>query len=271
MAKNVTSRRRVLKGGLAAAGLGLFGLPEWAMPVLAQGETLVPFTRLPGELRHEPERGRPRPRHPDDRRRHSRRTISSSRRSTTAIPTIDPAAFRLKVSGLVDRPKSLSIDELKAMGKDGGRRRLRVLGQRPRPHSGLRQQRPVDRRAAARRCSKEAGLKHDGHEVVFFGADHGEEEVEFRQQKYQARPGSSAAACRASRRSAPIRCVAYAHERRAADQAPGRAAAPHRARAGTASRTSSGCRTSTSSATPSWASTSRAGTGRCARRRSTAR
>jgi len=33
MAKNVTSRRRVLKGGLAAAGLGLFGLPKWAMPV----------------------------------------------------------------------------------------------------------------------------------------------------------------------------------------------------------------------------------------------
>ena len=41
MAKNVTSRRRVLKGGLAAAGLGLFGLPEWAMPVLAQGETQI--------------------------------------------------------------------------------------------------------------------------------------------------------------------------------------------------------------------------------------
>ncbi len=34
-----------------------------------------------------------------------------------------------------------------------------------------------------RKVLKEAGLKNDGHEVVFFGADHGEEETEFRQQK----------------------------------------------------------------------------------------
>jgi DMSO/TMAO reductase YedYZ molybdopterin-dependent catalytic subunit len=34
-----------------------------------------------------------------------------------------------------------------------------------------------------RKVLKEAGLKNDGREVVFFGADHGEEEAEFRQQK----------------------------------------------------------------------------------------
>ena len=31
-----TTRRDVLKTGLAAAGLGMLGLPEWALPVLAQ-------------------------------------------------------------------------------------------------------------------------------------------------------------------------------------------------------------------------------------------
>ena len=41
------TRRSVLKGGLAVAGLGALGLPEWALPVLAQGEVLVPFTDLP--------------------------------------------------------------------------------------------------------------------------------------------------------------------------------------------------------------------------------
>ena len=46
-AKNVTSRRTVLRSGLAAAGLGLLGLPEWTMPALAQGETVVPFTDIP--------------------------------------------------------------------------------------------------------------------------------------------------------------------------------------------------------------------------------
>ena len=37
------SRRRLLKSTLALAGLGLVGLPEWVLPALAQGETLVPF------------------------------------------------------------------------------------------------------------------------------------------------------------------------------------------------------------------------------------
>ena len=44
------SRRSVLKGGLAVAGLGALGMPEWALPVLAQGETLVPFTDLPDDV-----------------------------------------------------------------------------------------------------------------------------------------------------------------------------------------------------------------------------
>ena len=42
-----STRREILKGGLAVAGLGALGIPEWALPALAQGETLVPFTDLP--------------------------------------------------------------------------------------------------------------------------------------------------------------------------------------------------------------------------------
>ena len=44
---NQTSRRDVLKGSLALAGLSVLGLPEWALPALAQGETVVPFTDWP--------------------------------------------------------------------------------------------------------------------------------------------------------------------------------------------------------------------------------
>jgi DMSO/TMAO reductase YedYZ molybdopterin-dependent catalytic subunit len=97
-------------------------------------------------------------------------------------PTIDPAAFRLKVSGLVERPKALSLDELKAMGKEevvagfecsgNGRGRVQGFASNGR-WTGV----PL------RKVLKEAGLEDDGHEVVFFGADHGEEETEFRQQK----------------------------------------------------------------------------------------
>ena len=41
------TRRTILKGGLAVAGLGLLNVPEWVLPALAQGETVVPFTDLP--------------------------------------------------------------------------------------------------------------------------------------------------------------------------------------------------------------------------------
>ena len=41
---NHHTRRDVLRGTLAAAGLGMLGIPEWALPALAQGETVVPFT-----------------------------------------------------------------------------------------------------------------------------------------------------------------------------------------------------------------------------------
>ena len=41
---NHHTRRDVLRGTLAAAGLGMLGIPEWALPALAQGETVVPFS-----------------------------------------------------------------------------------------------------------------------------------------------------------------------------------------------------------------------------------
>ena len=54
-----------------------------------------------------------------------------------------------------------------------------------RPVQGLRQ-RPVDRRPAAT-VLDQAGVKPEAREIVFFGADHGEEEVEFRGTEVQGR------------------------------------------------------------------------------------
>src|SRR5579862_8337008 len=112
---NQRSRREILKGGLAVAGLGVFGLPDWAFPVLAQGETLVAFTDIPENIKWET---------PPDRRLLDLRTIDGpftprDKFATTqhyGHPVVDTASFRLKISGLVDRPKQLTIDELKKMG-----------------------------------------------------------------------------------------------------------------------------------------------------------
>src|SRR5262245_40514019 len=97
---NRPSRRDVVRGGLALAGLGVLGLPDWALPALAQGETLVPFTDMPATVNTVPTA---------DRRIIDVRTIDGvltprDKFFTTqhyGHPDVDPAAFRLKVSGLV--------------------------------------------------------------------------------------------------------------------------------------------------------------------------
>src|SRR5437899_1225505 len=112
---NEPTRRDVLKGSLALAGLGIVGIPEWVLPALAQEEMLVPFTDIPENTRWEPSA---------DQRRLDIRTINGpftpkEKFATTqhyGHPDVDAATFRLKISGLVDQPKQISLDDLKKMG-----------------------------------------------------------------------------------------------------------------------------------------------------------
>src|SRR5438477_9737520 len=176
------TRRDILRGGLALAGLSVFAIPEWALPALAQGETLVPFTDLPANVT--------RTRAPD-RRTFDIRKIDGpftpkDQFFTTqhyGHPEVDPATYRLKISGLVDRPKSFSLDELRKMGKaelvngfecSGNRRPLQGLSGNGR-WTGVPLKTVLD----------STGVKPSAREFVFFGADHGEEEVEWRTQKYK--------------------------------------------------------------------------------------
>ena len=175
------TRREILKGGLAVAGLGLFKVPEWALPALAQGEEVVPFTDLPEKF----------PPPAADRRLLDVRTINGpftpkDQFFTTqhyGHPEVDPAAFRLKVTGLVERPKTLSLTELQKLGRvelvagfecSGNRRPLQGLISNGR-WTGVPLRTVLD----------QAGVKPQAREFVFFGADKGEEEVEFRTQKHK--------------------------------------------------------------------------------------
>jgi len=172
-----STRRDILKGGLAVAGLGLFGIPEWAVPALAQGETLVPFTDLPDTitLAAAPDR-----RIIDIRKIDGPITPRDQFFTTQHYghPDVDPAAFRLTISGLVDRPVSLSLAELREMPStelvfgfecSGNRRPLQGLSSNGR-WTGVPLRAVLDR----------AGIKAEARELVFFGADRGEEEVDFR-------------------------------------------------------------------------------------------
>jgi DMSO/TMAO reductase YedYZ molybdopterin-dependent catalytic subunit len=179
MPEHIT-RRETLRRGTVAGLLAL--LPDWAIPALAQGETLVPFTDLPEKL--EFIRG------PDRRiidvRKIEGPVTPADQFFTTqhyGHPVIDPATFGLKVSGLVERPKSFSLDELRKMPStelvfgfecSGNRRPMQGLASNGR-WTGVPLRAVLD----------QAGVKPQGREFVFFGADHGEEDVDFRGQNYK--------------------------------------------------------------------------------------
>ena len=179
---NQSTRRDILRGSLALAGLSVLGIPEWALPALAQGETVVPFTDLPENVRWET---------PPDRRLLDVRTIEgpftpADKFATTqhyGHPVVDPATFKLKISGLVDRPKQLSLDDLKKLGTTDLVAGFECSGNRG-PVQGLcgnGRWTGVPLKAVL----DSAGVKAATREFVFFGAAHGEEEVEWRTQKYK--------------------------------------------------------------------------------------
>jgi DMSO/TMAO reductase YedYZ molybdopterin-dependent catalytic subunit len=177
-----TTRRDVLKTGLALAGLGLAGIPEWVLPALAQGETVVPFLDFPERVITNPA---------PDRRIIDVRTINGpftpkDQWFTTqhyGHPKVDPATYTLKVSGLVDRPLTLSLNDLRKMGStelvagfecSGNRGPLQGLSSNAK-WTGVPLKTVLDK----------AGVKPQAREFVFFGTDRGEEDVEWRTQTFK--------------------------------------------------------------------------------------
>jgi len=142
---------------------------------------LVPFTDIPDNVRWEV---------PPDRRTLDLRTIDGpftpkDRFATTqhyGHPAIDAATYRLKVSGLVNRPVALSLDELKKMGGTDLVAGFECSGNRG-PLQGLSGNGRWTG-APLKKVLDAAGVKPSAREFVFFGADKGEEEVEWRTAKY---------------------------------------------------------------------------------------
>ena len=177
------SRRAVLKGSLGLAGLAALGVPPFAMPVLADDETLVPFTDIPATFNTTPSAT---VRYLDLRKIDGPLTPADQFFTTQHYghPDVDLAGFHLKVTGLVSRVSSFSLDDLRRMPPVELVAGFECSGNSRRPIQGLASNgrwTGVPLRAVL----DKAGVKPEAREFVFFGADHGEEEVEFRAQKFK--------------------------------------------------------------------------------------
>jgi DMSO/TMAO reductase YedYZ molybdopterin-dependent catalytic subunit len=174
------SRRETLKRTLAAAG-ALALVPEWALPALAQGEIDVPFTDIPATFNPSPADGA--------RRFLDLRTIDGPITPTDRFffiqhydkPTLDAATYRLKVTGLVNKPTELSLADLQSMRSVEVVNGYECSGNSARAMQGLSSNGRFTG-VRLRDVLQRAGVGDKAREVVFFGADKGNEDVVFRQQ-----------------------------------------------------------------------------------------
>lgn len=177
------TRRETLRRSLAATSL-LALVPDWAIPALAQGETDVPFTDYPKNFN---------PNNPNSTTRMlDLRKIDgpfTPKDQFFAInhfnrPDIDPASYRLKFTGLVNKPTEFSLADLKAMKSTETPAGYECSGNSPRSMQGLSS---CGKFTGVRLSTvlKQLGVHPEAREVVFFGTDRGSIDVNFRQQNFK--------------------------------------------------------------------------------------
>jgi DMSO/TMAO reductase YedYZ molybdopterin-dependent catalytic subunit len=173
------TRREVVKRGLATAGV-LAVVPEWALPALAQGDADVAFTDYPATFVASA---------PDGARRSlDLRKIDGFITPTDQFffiqhynkPDITPAAYRLKLTGLFDKPTELSLADLQSMRSTDVVNGYECSGNSARAMQGLSSNGRFTG-VRVRDVLRRAGVDDKAKEVVFLGADKGNEDVVFRQ------------------------------------------------------------------------------------------
>jgi DMSO/TMAO reductase YedYZ molybdopterin-dependent catalytic subunit len=172
-------RRTFIQRGAALASLGVTaGMPFWSQLVLAQGEELVPFSDMPEGFTAPPVT-------PGGMHFLDTRAIDNFYTPNDDFyivqhynqPVIAPDEYRLVVTGMVDNPLQISLDQLKARDKveiDAG---FECGGNNP---NGIFNGLIGNARwggVSLRELLLEAGIQDAGIEVVFYGADKGIENV----------------------------------------------------------------------------------------------
>ncbi|MCB1671237.1 MAG: molybdopterin-dependent oxidoreductase [Gammaproteobacteria bacterium] len=179
MKREDESRRELLKGAVKGGVLaaGAISFPGWLLPTLAQGEQLVPFTDIPDSFQL--------------RDKQSGSTYFQDIRQINSFyspnedfyvvqhygqPQLDLSSYRLKVTGMVDNPMELTLDQVKNRENielDAG---WECGGNRETIFNGL-----VGngrwRGISLSSLLEQAGIQDGAKEIVFFGGDIGTEEI----------------------------------------------------------------------------------------------
>lgn len=173
------TRRDALKGGLALGGMAATaGMPFWSQIAMAQGEELVPFTDVPEGFTAPPVA-------PGAMHFLDTRLIDSFYTPNEDFyivqhygqPEIADADYRLRITGLVDTPMTLDLDDIRSRDKVeidagfecGGNRGAGIFN----GLIGNARWGGISLSALLR----DAGIRPEGIEVVFYGADKGVENV----------------------------------------------------------------------------------------------
>src|ERR1700736_43106 len=178
------TRRETLRRGLAATSV-LALVPDWAMPALAQDEVDVPFTDIPKNFNPGATPNAP-TRVLDIRKIDGPYTPKDQFYALQHMnrPEIDPATYRLKLTGLVNKPAEFSLDDLKGMKATEVAAGYECSGNSPRSVQGLSSC-GMFKGVKLSDLLKHVGGNNKAREVVFFGTDRGPQEVVFRQQTFK--------------------------------------------------------------------------------------
>jgi len=176
------TRRETLRRGLIATSVMAL-MPEFALPVLAQGESDIAFTDIPETFN---------PVNPSGANRMlDIRSIDGLETPNDQFffiqhynkPELDATTFRVKLTGMVARQSELSLADLRAMPSTDVVNGYECSGNSGRIVQGLSS---CGRFTGVRLRDvlERAGVGPRAREVVFFGADRGKESVAFRTQTF---------------------------------------------------------------------------------------
>jgi len=167
---------------VAAGVLAL--IPDWAWPAAVQGDVDVPFTDIPASFVANPPGG--------TRRLLDFRTLDGFLTPADRfffiqhynIPDVAVATYRLKFTGLVQKPTELSLADLQAMPSVDVVNGYECSGNSARSLQGLCSNGRFTG-VRLRDVLRRVGVGASAREVIFFGADRGSEDVVFRQNTFK--------------------------------------------------------------------------------------